>query len=176
MTTKRIVVGSKNRVKIEAAREVFTQIFKDVEIVGVEVDSGVGAQPFTQERTILGAINRAKNALKKLDGDYGVGIEGGIFITSFGAFVNGWVAITDGKKFGIGSSISVQLPKSILKMFEDKEIAELEEGIEKISDIHSPGESIGAIGVLTNRLLDRKKAFVDAIKAAMAPFLTNYYD
>ena len=171
----KVVVGSKNRVKIEAVKEAFEKVFKNVKVKSVKVDSGVGAQPFTQEKTILGAVNRAKKAYSLVKADYGVGIEGGIFITSFGAFVNGWVAITNGTNIGLGSTISVLLPKSILKLFEEKKISELEEGIEIISGLKTPGESIGAIGVLTSRLLDRKKAFVDAIYAALAPFVTKFY-
>ena len=171
-----VALGSKNPIKIEAAKEAFKKVFGDVEIISVEVDSGVGEQPFTNEMTLIGAINRAKRAFAKIkNADYGVGIEGGVYVASVGAFVNGWVAVTNGERFGYASTISALLPKSITEMFEKGEIRELEEGIEKISKIKNPGDKMGAIGVLTNNLLDRKKAFVDAIIAALAPFTTNFY-
>jgi len=175
MSSIKVVVGSTNIVKIEATRSAFQKIFGKVEVEGVKVDSGVGLQPFTNEQTLAGALTRAKNALKKKKADFGVGIEGGIFVTSIGAFVNGWVVVTDGEIFGAASTISVMLPKKVLKLFEENKVKELEEAIEMISGISKPGEKMGAIGVLTNNYLDRKKSFEEAIIAALAPFITNYY-
>jgi len=168
-------VGSTNPVKIEATREAFNKIFESVEIISIKVQN-VSKQPFSIESMISNAMIRAKKVMEEVKVDYAVGIEGGIYVTSFGAFVSGFVTITDGKKFGIGSSISIQLPKKILKLFEEGKIEELEEGIEIISGIEKPGDKMGAIGILTRGLLDRKKAFVDAIISALAPFITNYYD
>ena len=171
----KVVVGSTNIVKIEATRDAFRRVFGSVEVEGVKVDSGVGVQPFTTEQTLAGALTRAKNALKAKKADFGVGIEGGIFVTSIGAFVNGWVVVTNGKKFGAASTLSVMLPKSVLKLFEENKVKELEEAIEIISGVSKPGEKMGAIGVLTNNYLDRKKSFEEAIIAALAPFITEYY-
>ncbi len=175
--TIKVVVGSENPVKINAAKKAFNKLFGKVEIMGIKVDSEVGEQPFSNEMTLIGAINRAKNAMKKVtNADYWVGIEGGLYVTSVGVFVNGWVAVTNGTKFGYGSTISVQIPKSVVKMLESSEVMELEEGIERISGIPKPGEKMGAIGVLTNNLIDREEAFIQAIFAAMAPFITRYYE
>jgi len=174
--TIKVVVGSENPVKINAAKKAFNELFDRVEVMGIKVNSEVGAQPFSNEMTLIGAINRAKNAMKKIaNADYWVGIEGGLYVTSVGVFVNGWVAITNGTSFGYGSTISVQIPKTLVKMLETGEVRELEEGIEKISGIEKPGEKMGAIGVLTNNLINREKAFIQAIFAAMAPFITEYY-
>jgi len=170
-----VVVGSTNNVKIEATKNAFQKVFSNVKVEGVKVDSGVGPQPFTNEKTLIGAINRARNALKKKEADYAVGIEGGIFVTSIGAFVNGWVVVTDGKKIGAASTLSVMLPKKVLKYFEEEKVRELEEAIEEISGIKKPGDKMGAIGVLTNNFIDRKKAFEEAIIAALAPFITDFY-
>ena len=169
-------VGSRNPVKIEATKEAFSKVFGEVEVISSEVKS-VEKQPFSIESMIVNAFKRVNYMLKNFENlDFAVGIEGGIYITAFGAFVGGYVVVSDGKKFGIGSSISILLPKKIVEMFERGEISELEEGIEKISGIKNPGEKMGAIGILTNGLLNRKKAFVDAILSALAPFITKYYD
>lgn len=170
-----VIVGSTNRVKIEATKNAFEKVFRNVLVEGVKVDSGIGPQPYTNEMTLIGALNRAKAAFKTKKADFGVGIEGGIFTTSIGAFVNGWVVVTDGKKYGASSTLSVMLPKKVLRLLESGEARELEEAIERISGISAPGEKMGAIGVLTGNRLDRKKAFEDAIIAALAPFVTEYY-
>jgi len=73
----KIFVGSMNPVKVEAVREVFEEFFDDVKVIGEEVGSGVSKQPFGDE-VIRGAEDRAKKALKLVDADYGVGIEGGV--------------------------------------------------------------------------------------------------
>lgn len=72
----RVVVGSTNEVKVNSVRLAFKPYY-DAKVVGVEVESGVGAQPLGEE-TFLGARRRAANAMKKQACDFAVGIEGGI--------------------------------------------------------------------------------------------------
>ena len=61
----KILVGSKNPVKIEAVEETFLKYFKKVEVIGIEVDSNVPNQPINEE-TFEGAENRAL-ALKRIN-------------------------------------------------------------------------------------------------------------
>ena len=56
----KVVVGSKNKTKVGAVEKVW----KDAEITSISVPSGVSAQPFSDEETMQGAINRAKRALE----------------------------------------------------------------------------------------------------------------
>ena len=56
----KVVVGSKNKTKVGAVEKVW----KDAEITSLSVPSGVAAQPFSDEETMQGAINRAKRALE----------------------------------------------------------------------------------------------------------------
>ena len=74
-----IIVGSKNPAKIEAVRDAFSHYFQDLEVQGMEVASGVPAQPFGDD-IFKGAENRARAAqssVKEKDAFY-VGIEAGI--------------------------------------------------------------------------------------------------
>lgn len=57
----KVVVGSKNKTKVGAVEKVW----KDAEITSLSVPSGVAAQPFSDEETMQGAINRAKRALEE---------------------------------------------------------------------------------------------------------------
>ena len=41
------------------------KVWKDAEITSLSVPSGVAAQPFSDEETMQGAINRAKRALEE---------------------------------------------------------------------------------------------------------------
>ncbi len=79
----KILVGSKNPVKISAARETFSLYFDNVEVVeGISVPSFVPDQPINEE-TYQGAQNRANelhkiNLDQNLNAEFSVGIEGGI--------------------------------------------------------------------------------------------------
>ena len=52
----RVIVGSKNPVKVGCTREAFTQAFGKVDLVeGVDALSNISAQPRSEEETLLGA-------------------------------------------------------------------------------------------------------------------------
>ena len=70
----KIVVASKNPVKLKATQNILEKIYPAVEVEDREVDSGVPDQPIGLEVTVQGAINRAKNAFSP-DFDLSVGIE-----------------------------------------------------------------------------------------------------
>ena len=59
-----IAVGSKNPVKVEAARRAFAAAFADatLELFPYDVSSGVNDQPWSDSETREGAINRAHAA------------------------------------------------------------------------------------------------------------------
>ena len=61
----KVVVGSKNPVKLNATRNILEKIYDDLEVSSVDVDSGVPDQPFGLDETIKGAVNRAKNAFSE---------------------------------------------------------------------------------------------------------------
>ena len=73
----KVAVGSKNPVKINAVRNVLLNIYFEVNVTGVDVDSEVPPQPFGKDETIQGAVNRAKNAYSN-DFDLSIGIESGL--------------------------------------------------------------------------------------------------
>jgi non-canonical (house-cleaning) NTP pyrophosphatase len=59
----KIVIASKNPIKVKATLSGFQQMFQDYsfEVEGVEVDSGVSQQPISETETIQGSLNRIKN-------------------------------------------------------------------------------------------------------------------
>jgi len=54
----KVLVGSRNPVKLEVAEEAFSKYFAEVEIIGLEVRSKVSHQPIAKE-AFEGARNRA---------------------------------------------------------------------------------------------------------------------
>ncbi|KAL7947768.1 Maf/Ham1 [Trichoderma barbatum] len=77
----RVIVASRNNVKISAAKEAFSGMFPSAafSFTGLNVPSGVADQPMTDAETLQGAKNRARNARDaEPQADYWVGIEGGV--------------------------------------------------------------------------------------------------
>ncbi|GAX90221.1 DUF84 family protein [Effusibacillus lacus] len=59
----RVAVGSSNPAKVKAVQAAFEALGHQVHVVGFDVESGVSAQPFSDEETVEGALNRAKAAI-----------------------------------------------------------------------------------------------------------------
>lgn len=75
-----VAVGSLNPVKIESVRLAFSALWaaQDWDVRGYQVSSGVSAQPMTDTEARSGARTRARRAMQESDGDYAVGLEGGL--------------------------------------------------------------------------------------------------
>ena len=77
----KIIVASRNPVKIQATQAAFEAAFPQtaIQFEGISVPSGVSDQPMTEEETFLGASNRAQAAWNQpSEIDFAVGIEGGL--------------------------------------------------------------------------------------------------
>ncbi|MHC1585533.1 MAG: inosine/xanthosine triphosphatase [Candidatus Syntropharchaeia archaeon] len=167
----KIAVGSKNPVKIKAVKNVLSKFYRDLEVISVEVDSGVPDQPVGEE-TIKGAINRAKSALRLEKVDLGVGIEAGLFEvpgTITGYVDVQWCAIADNKgRITLGCGSGFEYPPEVLRRVfdEKKEIGEIMDEVTGIKDL---GEKYGAIGILTKGVLDRTTMTEECVLMAMIP-------
>ena len=166
----RIGVGSKNPSKIRAAREAFILIYGgNIEIRPIDVPNTI-RQPLFDNQMIQGAIYRANYALKNAKANLGVGMEGGLVRNDYGVFVKGWVAITDGSKIGLASTVSVQLPDYIWDIVAGGIVEELEDIMVKLTKIEKIGDNIGAIGYMAQNRYSRTLAFRDAILCAYGRF------
>ena len=94
----KILVASKNPIKIESTKNSFLKFYKDISIEGVESKSGVSSQPLSKEETLLGAKNRVDGIMAQhKDYDYYVGIEGGVTEDFNKWFEFGAIYIVDSK-------------------------------------------------------------------------------
>jgi inosine/xanthosine triphosphatase len=167
----KIAVGSTNPVKVTAVRQTITRIWPEAEIVPIAVPSGVSDMPMSDEETQLGAKNRALAALKALDADFGVGLEGGVQAESFGLVLHGWVVVvTKDGRTGIGGGGRLPLPEHIAQ----KVLAGTELGhvMDEVLDDHNTKQKGGAVGALTNGLVLREETFALAVAYAFAPFVS----
>ena len=123
--------GSKNIVKLNATKEVLEPF--GFEVIGVDVDSLVSAQPKCDEETMNGAYNRALALEEK---SFRIGLEAGIemlndqmYLTNFGVLID-----PEDNVFRAGGT-RIVLPKELRRTMRIKEGDSLEiysENIEKV--------------------------------------------
>ena len=163
-----IHVGSQNQVKIEAVKEVFARydLFSDAQIMGINIDSGVAAQPLTLEETVSGAQMRA---VRSFPGSYlSVGLESGAHQILNGKYVQLTVcALYTGKKIHVGYSPAFEIPRSIVGLLQEG--FNLEEASYRagLTSNHHIGEAEGLIGILSHGKLTRKEYTKQAIVTAL---------
>ncbi|MCP9763904.1 DUF84 family protein [Lacihabitans soyangensis] len=115
---KRVIVASKNPVKVKATQIGFESMFDQQKFVfeGVEVGSGVSDQPMGDEETFNGAYNRAVKAREQFsNADFWVGIEGGNIAhnpTEMEAMA--WIVVLNQTKMGKARTAGFFLPKKCL--------------------------------------------------------------
>jgi inosine/xanthosine triphosphatase len=170
----KIAVGTLNKAKNNAVENVIKNVWSDAEFISIETNSGISDQPLSDEEAIRGAINRAKQALAKTGSDYGIGMEGTVSTNSHGMFLHGWAAIIDtDDNIGLGQSASVQLPKNIEDRINNgEELGPIMQELMK-DDKNLIRHSEGTAGILTKGLYNRVKEFEDAIKCALAKFVSK---
>ncbi|MFZ5814652.1 MAG: inosine/xanthosine triphosphatase [Bacillota bacterium] len=166
----RVAVGSTNPVKVNAVRRIFARLMPDVEVVGVEVSSGVAPQPVGEAETVAGAANRARAAREAFAADFGVGLEGGVAFEGDQCWMIGSCAVIhrDGR-VGIGKGHSFLLPPAVAEgVRAGHEVGPLIDRLAGESETKKKG---GAIGFLTNGAVLREDLFASLVGAAMVTFL-----
>ena len=170
----KILVGSKNPVKINSVGEAFSEYFQNIEVLGKDVNSGVSVQPINEE-TFDGAKNRVRelinlNKTENLNADFFVGIEGGIIQIYETWFGFGCMCIADKEQhLGYGTSPLFELPDSIVKeLLEGKELGDV---MDEITGKYNTKQKEGAIGFFTNGKMHRKDLYTPGLITALIPFL-----
>lgn len=168
----KIIVASKNPVKINATEIAFEQVFPDTpfDVSGVAVPSGVSDQPMTNAETLQGALNRATNARNTSpDAEYWVGIEGGIEDTYIGMQCFAWVVILgSGEIIGRGQTAIFYLPLEVAKLV--RAGVELGHADDQVFGRENSKQTNGAIGLLTDDAVHRTSYYVQAVIMALVPF------
>jgi inosine/xanthosine triphosphatase len=156
----KIIIGSKNPAKIQAVQNAF---LNDYLFDMVDVPSGVSAQPFSDDETIKGAINRAENALQIGNGDIAIGLEGGVNETTYGLMLCNWGALKlKGQPPFIAGGARILLPEGIALRIRNGE--ELGPVMEDYAQKQNVRKKEGAIGIFTNGKIDRIEMFTHVTK------------
>jgi inosine/xanthosine triphosphatase len=169
----RVIVGSTNPVKIQAARQGFEQMFPEVtwEVTGVSVASGVSDQPMGDDETLRGALNRAE-AVRQAhpEADYTVGIEGGCGDEPDGSMtVFAWIVV-ESKHGKIGRSKTglAYLPDEVAVLI--RAGLELGDADDKVFGRSNSKQQNGSIGLLTGDVVQRDLYYTQSVIMALIPF------
>lgn len=168
---KKVVIASKNPVKINAVKEGFEKMFPadEFEYAGVSVSSGVRDQPLTNDETFQGAFTRASNAHMELTyADYWVGIEGGVQRVGDEMEAFAWIVIKSAGQCGKSRTGTFFLPKEVVALItEGKELGEADDIVFKR---HNSKQENGAVGILTDNTIDRTTYYLESVILALIPF------
>jgi inosine/xanthosine triphosphatase len=168
-----IAVGTKNPAKLNAVKLAYQKMFphKVVVVKGYQVNSGVSDQPMSDAECVIGAKNRAINALSKNpQAVYGIGLEGGIDEVSGEWYDCGWCAITDQNgAIGLASSARIPTPGPIMKHI--RQGKELGEVIDILFNRVNVKQAEGHFGLMTNNAVTRTDGYMHAVCLAFSRFL-----
>lgn len=160
-----ISVGSINRVKVEAVRNVMERIYGEVRITAVDAKSGVPEQPFG-EQTRRGAENRARMALG--DHEISVGIEAGVFEFPDGLYdIQHCCIISKDGRTTYGQGSGFRYPDEVAKLV--RLGSTVGDAFDELYGSEGIGKKAGAVGMLSRGLLDRLSLTEQSVTAAMIP-------
>lgn len=157
----KIAVGTTNPAKVEAVKAGFQGI--EAVFSPVSVPSGVADQPFSDEETIMGAVNRAQSSLAEAGAEIGIGLEGGVTETPAGLFLCNWGALADetGSTIVAGGA-RILLPEAVANAVRSgSELGIVMAEYTKKLDV---SKKEGAIGVFTDGLITRRDMFSHIVK------------
>jgi len=166
----KVIVASENRVKINAVLNAFNEYYKNVEVQGVEVGSGVSVQPLTNNETLIGARNRVKEIRKQItDADYWVAIEGGVQASDKGLSAFAWVVIYSAGKYGEARTGSFILPQKVAHLIAGG--LELGTASDFVFGESNSKQKTGTVGLLTHNRIDRTELYGQGVILALIPFI-----
>lgn len=173
----KIVVASRNPVKINAAQQAFGKSFPNAELqmICADVESGVGDQPDSDSSTRRGARNRVLNASCAVpEADYWVGLEGGIEVVDDQLMAFAWMAVR-GPNGSISEarSATLTLPPAVKELVDSG--MELGEANDRVFSTVNSKQGGGAFGLLTDGLYTRESIYCQTLIIALVPFVNPLY-
>jgi inosine/xanthosine triphosphatase len=185
MEKVRILVGSTRRPKLAAVEAAIRDLGSVLapasafEVIGVEVESGVGHTPTNRSELMQGARQRAEALLRSPREraetcQYYVGLEGGLdTIQEQGqprVFLESWAYVSDGRHGHYGRSGAVEIPAALAREVLENGV-ELSVAIDRFAGAVGIRDNHGAWGYLTGNVITRQDASRLAVISAFAPFL-----
>jgi len=180
-----VAVGSTRPLKLHAVSDAIQSFGSALDssaqfdVLGVEVQSGVGHTPQSRSELMAGARGRVEAlvGLARERGEpwrYFVGLEGGLDVVHENgrrmAFLESWAFVTDSAgRESWGHAGGVLLPAALAAEVLDRSV-ELSEAIDAFAGAQGIRDAQGAWGVLTRNLITRQDVLRVAVINAFAPF------
>ncbi len=165
-----VAVGTKNPAKVHAVQEAL--IKERVSVISVDVNSNVSSQPFSEEETLSGALNRARAALSVTEATLSFGLEGGVVETERGLMLCNWGALChrDGGEW-IASGAKIPLPSDVARRLRaNEELGDIMKSITNDQDVH---KRLGAVGWYTAGWVNRKELFLHIVKLLYGQYVAT---
>ena len=166
----KILIGSKNKGKIEGAKLAFEKYFSDFEIISENMPSNVSDQPLNEE-ILLGARNRIKGLkdLKIKDIDFYISSEAGL-INIGKTWINinmGVIEDSNGYE-SVGTSQGFMIPDNKVEKVKQKTLGVV---MDEIFNADGLSKLKGGINLLTMGEVSRIQLVRDSFVLALVPFL-----
>ena len=166
----KILIGSKNKAKIEGAKLAFEKYFSNFEIISENMPSNVNDQPVNEE-IILGARNRIKGLrdLKMKDIDFFISSEAGL-INIGKTWINinmGIIEDSNGYE-SVGTSQGFMIPNNKVELIKGKSLGVV---MDEMFNAHGLSKLKGGINLLTLGEVSRIQLVRDSFILALVPFL-----
>jgi len=173
-----VIVGSTNPVKLTAVQTGFGAMFPQerFNFSGIDVLSGVSAQPQSDAETLQGARQRAVNAQEQEPGaDFWVGVEGGVDglpgkSETLLAFA--WVVVLSAEQRGCARTGAFELPAPVAELVSGG--TEVGEADDQVFGTQGSKQHNGAVGLLTQDTLTRDGFYAQAVQLALIPFINPH--
>ena len=179
-----IAVGTTRKPKLAAVEEALSHIAdvfapgQHIEVIGLEVESGVTHTPTSREELMRGARQRAESLqeiakLRNERWNFFVGLEGGLEVIAENGerrvFLESWAYVSDGTTGHFGRSGAIELPQTLAEEVLVRG-TELSVAIDEFAGAVGIRDTRGAWGVLSANKISRQESFRVALMAAFAPF------
>ena len=165
-----IAIASENPVKAGAILSAFQKLFPQQEfgVVAAGVPSNVSDQPMSDQETRQGALNRLRAIrASHRDCDYWAAIEGGIDVGPTGMFALAWLVVASPDRFGEAKTATFPLPHGMAQLVRDG--IELGVACDMLFKQRDTKQGLGAIGLLSQGLIDRQAYYEHAAVMAILP-------
>lgn len=193
VATLHVAVGSSNRVKVSAVQRAFSRVYPACTVLthSVPAASGVSDQPMGDDETRRGAVNRASAAADAYrsssgrDADFAVGLEGGcedvtlhlpgVPATCVDMTCFAWMAVLAPSTgaWGVSRTGSFVLPPPVARLVRGGlELGAADDVVFKRTDSKA---SDGAVGLLTQGVIDRAAYYEHALILALVPHVSSCY-
>jgi inosine/xanthosine triphosphatase len=166
-----LVVASTNPVKLQAAVNGFQRLFpgSELNVIAASVPSDVAHQPLSDEETLQGALNRTANAqAAHPHADYWIGIEGGIQPIGPELTAFAWIVVRSREMIGKARTGTFFLPPAVAELI--RQGKELGEADDIVFGRTNSKQDNGAVGLLTDDVIDRAQLYEHAMILALIPF------